>query len=193
MNTLRLCAAIAAGAAGTVASADTIISNLAGPDGGGTLFGPAATTQFKAAGFTMTDSYFLDSVTLAIDAPDAGATAQVSIWSGATSPQTQLLSLTGPAFVGAGDYTFNAGGSLVLDAGDTYWIFVDNTNQSLAFNWDSTSIDPTGIGATAGGYIFNGNPSSFRNRFAVEGSLVPTPGGAGVLLLGSLVVTRRRR
>ncbi len=193
MNTLRLCAATAAGAIATAASADTIISNLDGPDGGGTLFGPAATTQFKAAGFTMTDSYFFSSVTLAIDAPDVGATAQVSIWRGSGSPQNQILDLIGPTFTGPGNYTFDTDASIILSAGETYWVFVDNANQSLAFNWDSTSVNPTGTGATTAGYIFNGNSSSFLNRFAVEGRLVPTPGTAAVLGLAALATTRRRR
>ncbi len=193
MSMLRIGAAIAASAIAAAAPATTIISNLSGPDGAGTAFGPAATTQFKAAGFTMTDSYFFSSVTLAIDAPDFGATAQVSIWTGNVSPQNQILDLIGPTFTGAGNYTFDTDASIILSAGQTYWVYVDNANQSLAFNWDSTSESPTGIGASSAGYIFNGNPSSFFNRFSVEGILVPTPGAAAILGLAGLTTARRRR
>jgi len=159
----------------------------------GTSFGPSVTTQFKAGGFTMTDSFFLDSVTIAVEAPSPGANANVQIWTGDTAPDTFMAQLSGPSFDSDGDFTFTPGGQVELTAGETYWVYLDNTDPDGSFVWSGSNEIPSGSGASFVGYNFNGNPSSFENRFQVEGTLVPAPGTGLAIGLGLLGVARRRR
>lgn len=193
MKVRTVAVSLAAVCATAPAFGDLVIGNLGGPDALGTLFGPNATTQFKAAGFTMTNSLFLDSVTLAIEAPDLGSTADVEIWTGASSPTSFLAQLTGPAFnSGSGDYTFTPTSQLTLTQGQTYWVYLDNTSPNGEFTWDGSTDAPSGPNASFVGYNFNGNPSSFMNRFEVNGSAIPAP-PAAALLAGLIGIRRRRR
>ena len=193
MTTFRSCAAIAVAIAAASASGQVIMSNLNSVDGGGTLFGPIASTQFKAAGFVLNDDYFIDSVTLAITDPDLGADASVAIWEGVGSPQSLVANLLSPSFNGSGDYDFTPAGSLALDAGVQYWIYVDNNGEGDTYNWDSGDAFASGPGGAGNAYNFNGGSSSFLNRFAISGTLVPSPGAAAVIGLAGLAAVRRRR
>lgn len=193
MNVRALVVSLAAMCMTTPAFGDFIIGNLNGPDSPGTLFGPNATTQFKAVGFTMTGTFALDDVMLAIDLPDAGATADVEIWTGAGAPSAFLAQLTGPVFNGAGDYAFTPTSQLTLNAGTTYWVYLNNANPNGEFQWAGSTDSPAGPHANFVGYNFNGNPSSFMNRFEVNGSTIPAPSAAALLGLGLFGVARRRR
>jgi len=175
-------------------ASDVIISNLNTGTGPGTAFGGGFTTQFKAAGFTTADAYFLDGVTIDVTNADIGGTADVEIWTGNGSPGGFLAQLSGDAFDAAsGQFTFTADAPLVLEQGETYWIYVNNAAQDPVFTWVSSDVNPSGAGAAFVGYNFNGSPSSFMNMFEVTGTLVPAPGVATIGLVGVLAAGRRRR
>ena len=163
----------------TSAKADIIISNFSAAVGTGTAFGGGATTQFKAFGFTMGSvAYTLDDVILSMNFNNANPVPIVSIWSDASGPGTQLFVLDNPAVMsGQADFTFTAGTPFQLAPNTTYWLhIVSNPTNGVAFLWDGTtpSTNPSGI-ASAVGYNFNGNPSTFRNRLEING----TPGSGG--------------
>jgi hypothetical protein len=170
---------LAAATLTTSVRADIIISNFSAAIGVGTVFGVNTTSQFKAFGFTMGNvAYILDDVILSMTFPNANPVPVVSIWSGASTPQTQLLVLDNPAVMsGPGLYTFTAGTPLQLDPNTTYWLqLASNPVNGPGFGWDGTSPStvPSGI-ATAVGYNFNGNVSTTRNRLEING----TPAGGG--------------
>src|SRR5690606_6026686 len=75
---------------------------------------------------------------------------------------------------GPGEFAFTPAEPFTLEAGQTYWAHVSpvTTGSGPGYTWDGTSPStmPFGDGATAVGYIFNGNPSSFLNRLEVRGT-----------------------
>jgi hypothetical protein len=164
----------AAALACSSAQADIIIGNFGAGVGTGTIFGVGASTIYKAAGFTMpSQDYTLDRVTLTMNF-GGGGDGTVEIWTGSTIPQTMVLLLDSPAQTGAGDFTFTPPQPFTLEADETYWVYVRaRTGTPGSFLWDGTSPStlPSGI-ARHVNYIFNGNPSSFNNRFQVEGTPV---------------------
>lgn len=193
MRGILVCLAI--GLCCSVASASLIISNISDTSGAGTSFSSTATTVYKAAGFTMgSDSYYLDSVSLAIASSTVGSTAHVQIWEGDGTPQIMLQDLTSFSFPGgAGVFTWTPNPQITLTATRTYWVYVVNMSQpGESFNWDSGSTTPTGPAATHAGFIFNGNPSSYMNSYEVQGTLVPEPSCVVLLALGGLALLRRR-
>lgn len=179
--------------AGTV-SADFVIGNLDAPTAAGTAFGSSAFTVFKAAGFTMTAGSALDLVDVRlriVDIEPGGATASVQIWSGASAPTALLSTMSGDALTTDGVYTFTPDSAVTLNPGETYWVYVDNSEPDGEFVWGGSADSPSGPLATNAGYIFNDGPSSFLNAYEVNA--IPTP--AGVALLGAfgLAAARRRR
>jgi hypothetical protein len=196
-KTLALGAVCVASLCG-VASADLIIGNLGDNSGGGTLFGDGATTLHKAAGFAMgADSYFLDEVVLTIRDATPGSTAHVQIWEGAGVPQNMVADLTSFSFGGhAGDqdFTWTPNSQVTLNAGQTYWVYLENIfNAGDSFLWSSGNTVPTGPGATSAGFIFNGGSSSFMNTYGVFGTVVPAPAGLAAAGVLGLFAARRRR
>lgn len=178
------------------ASGEVIMSNLsAADDAGGTLFGPGSTTLFKAYGWTMPASpYFLDDVTLRLAAYNTDE-ARVSIWSGATVPETELIELDSPVGTGAEyhNVTFTPLSSFTLLADTTYWVYVEaRDGGGDGFLWGDTtpSTPPSGVGTDVG-FVFNGNPSSFLNVVEINGTLVPEPGALALLAVGGLLLRRR--
>jgi MYXO-CTERM domain-containing protein len=196
INCLLIAGCFAALAA-HAAHGEVIMSNLdAADDVGGTLFGPDANTVFKAYGWTMPgDAYFLDAVTLRLAAYDQGE-ARVSIWEGETEPVNELTVLdnpVGPGMKGYFNLDFTPAGSFTLEAGSTYWVYVEALDGGgNGFLWGDTDPPtmPSGLG-TSVGYLFNGNPSSFFNAVEISGTLVPAPGA--LALFGLAALTRRRR
>ena len=194
---VTLCAVGAMTLAGP-ASADLIIGNLGDVSGGGTFFGSDATTEHKAAGFTMGGaSYFLDSVVLTIVDASPGSTAHVQIWEGAGSPQSMIADLTDFSFAGhsgAQGFGWTPDSQITLAAGTTYWVYLENVfNQGDAFLWASGHTEPSGPGASHAGYIFNGGSSSFMNTYAVNGTVVPAPASAFALAALGFSAARLRR
>ncbi len=182
-NAKRMMVGIAGGlslAGAQVAGADEVIGNFSAGVGVGTAFGSLSTTQYKAFGFTMgAESYALDSVTLTMNFPNPDPIIEVSIWSGATLPASRLTTLDNPPdLFGTGDFVFTASEPFVLQAGEVYWVYVSPVTPGAgpSYTWEGSAPTtvPTGPAATAIGYIFNGAPSTFRNRLQVDG----TPDGA---------------
>jgi hypothetical protein len=154
---------------------EVVISNFSAGIGTGTAFGTASTTQHKAFGFTMGEAYTLDAVLLSMNFPEPDPTIEVSIWDGATIPQSQLITLDNPPdLIGAGEFEFTPAAPFTLEAGETYWVYVSpvTVGAGSSYTWDGTSPStmPSGVGATAVGYIFNGSPSTFLNRLEVQGT-----------------------
>jgi len=181
-----------------VASGDLIIGNLGDASGSGTLFGEAATTRHKAAGFTMDwASFYLDAVTLTIGGATQGSTAHVQIWEGDGGPQSMVADLTDfdfPGFSGPTDFTWSPQGQVVLHVGKTYWVYVENIFEpGDEWLWDSGFTEPSGPGAVNAGYIFNGSPSSTMNTYGVFGTIVPAPAGLAALGVMGAFAARRRR
>lgn len=150
-----------------------LISNFSAGVGTGTIFGSGAFTVYKAFGFTVDSAgATLESATLSMNFPNAGSMPVISIWSdGGGIPGSQLVALLNPGtLAGQGDFTFDApGGSFALAPNTTYWLHVrSDPLDGPDFFWDGTSPStmPSGT-ATAVGYIFNDNPSSFLNRLEI--------------------------
>ena len=193
---IAVAAAAAVGTFTVTAGADIVIGNLDAPSGGSTIFGAGSISQYKAFGFTMgDDAYYLDDVVLAMTF-DPGASPIISIWSGAAGPETELIVLDNPPdLVGTDDFSFTPSVQFTLEANETYWLHVRSKPlDAPSFLWSSStpSTEPTGI-AQSLGYIYNDNPSTFRNRLQINGSLVPAPGALACLGLGLLTTARRRR
>ena len=174
-------------------TADVIIGNLGSADNAATGFGTGTTTVFKAAGWTMgSQDFFLDSVTLALDFENGTGSGVFEIWSGSGTPTTNELTLDSPTQVGTGDFTFTTASTFVMESGETYWIFVTADPNSDRFRWRAGVDAPSGSFATDAGYVFNGNPSTFQNRYEVNGT-VPEPGFLGLLALCMLPPLSQRR
>ncbi len=156
--------------------ADVIISNLSESITSSTAFGMNSTTQYKAFGFTMGSSdYTLEEVVLSLTSTTVNPTPLVEIYSDAgNTPGVSLFTLDNPAVVtGTDDFVFTAGSPFVLTAGASYWIYVTSVPVlGDSFNWQSAGnvTLPSGPGATAISYEFNGGGSSFYNRLEVRGS-----------------------
>jgi MYXO-CTERM domain-containing protein len=185
-------AAAAVALAGAAASAEVIISNIDDPDTSSTLFGAGSTTVFKAAGFQMPsgDDYFLDGATLRLDIADTTSNPRVSIWTGNTNGPTSELAVLDDPVINPGLSNLTFTGDFTLEAEAIYWLYVEAEGTGN-FNWISTDVQPTGL-ADSLGYNFNGNTSSFLNKYEITGTLVPAPAGLGLLGLGLVAVRRRR-
>ncbi len=141
----------------------------------GTVFGAGTTSVYKATGFTMgSDAYQFDGVTLSMDFTYGAGNGvpQVTLWSGAGAPATQLAVLSNPALGGAGDFTFTPPQAITLQPSTTYWIYLVETSGTGAFRWNGTTPGTNPSGAVAfAGYIWNGSSSSTQNRIQVDGTL----------------------
>ncbi len=188
---MSILAAVGAVFAGTASASDLVIGNLDAGIGTGTAFASGSFTEFKAFGFIMgSESYNLDRVILSLNFSDPVIDPIVSIWSGTGFPQTELIVLDNPAFFQMGPNDFEPPAAFELEAGQAYWVHVRPVavGAGTSFGWDGTnpSTMPSGPAASAIGFNFNGNPSSFFNRLEVRGSAggpvcVPDLNGDGVV------------
>lgn len=155
---------------------DIILSNLSTGVGVGTAFGGGATTQYKAFGFTMgATPYVLEEVILTLDITGAAIVPLLEIWTDAGgTPGAAVFTLDNPgSLTGQGEFTFTAGSPFTLSAGTVYWVYLRSVPMGGdAFLWQGSSpfTLPTGAGATALNYEFNGGTSTFFNRLEVRGS-----------------------
>ncbi|MCC5787041.1 MAG: dockerin type I repeat-containing protein [Phycisphaerales bacterium] len=188
---MSLFAAVGVAFAGAASANDLVIGNFGAGIGTGTIFGVSTTSNFKAFGFTMgSESYTLDRVLLSMYDVTPTIEPFVSIWSGEFQPVAEIVLLDNPAFTFDGEYEFTTSSNIVLEAGESYWIHVRPIALATGerFGWDGTSPStmPSGPAASAIGFNFNGNSSSFFNRLEVRGSpggpvCVPDLNGDGVV------------
>ncbi len=157
---------------GIVVSADVIISNFDAAGGGVsnyTAYGADTFTEYKAFGFTIGNNpYLLDNVLLSMDFPTADANPIVSIWSGSSAPEVELIVLDNPiGLVGQTDFSFTPSSAFVLSANNTYWIHLrpEIIGQGPNYYWIATApaTIPFGTQASAVGFLFNDSPSGFLN------------------------------
>lgn len=175
------------------ASADVLIGNFNAAVGTGTIFGPGTTSIYKAFGWTMPagNDYYLDSATLTMRFNSQG-TALVSIWDGASTPQNKLVTLNNPNQVGSGDFKWTPSSPFIMEAGKNYWVYLEAASGSDNWYWEGTTPSTVPGGpASPINYIFNGNPSSTRNRLQIEGTIVPEPAAITLLAVAGLLIRRR--
>jgi len=99
----------------------------------------------------------------------------------------------GPGMSGCFTLSFTPSSAFTLSASTTYWVYVEALNGGGdGFLWGDTtpSTPPSGLGTDVG-FLFNGNPSSFRNALEINGTLVPEP--TALLLIGAGLCLLRRR
>lgn len=159
------------------ARGDVVLGNLSDPLVTSTLFGSGSTVTYKAVGLEMPAErdFRMGAVTLSMNFPNPSPRPEVAIWSGQSAPSQLLTSLTatGP-LTGAGEFTFISPGEFVLEGGRRYWLRMSAQTGSPQFLWSATSInaagapDPTGV-AQYLGFLANGAPSGFKNRFQIVG------------------------
>ena len=171
----RLLAPALLALASTAASGDVIISNLTSNSTSGTVFGTCSTAVFQAAGFTMPRGwgYSLDQVLIEMDYEynGGGEAGQYSLWEGAGVPTRRIVTLDPVSpLTGAGVFAFTPASATTLEEGRTYWLYVEpSTPPGGCMLWVGGDADPSGLAINAG-YILNGNPSTFRNKYEVQGS-----------------------
>lgn len=202
---LALCALYVSAAHANTSA--TIISNYP-PANDSTQSAFLNDQRIKAIAFTMPaagDDYFLTGVRLRLGNYDPNETVilQIREHTGSnTAPGANvLMTFTGPPGQGVAnaDYGFTPNGTLTLQAGSSYWVYVGGfAGQSFDWKASSPGIVPTGI-ATYGANLFTTNAggswsnSTIINTFLIEGKLVPSPGlaafGVGLAAIG----LRRRR
>lgn len=182
------------------ASADVIISNHPGNDGSQTA-GINSSSRTKGMGFSMPggDGYYLDNVVLRLNITDVSVIPRIEIFTDSGGPGVSLITLDNPTIdtLGIGDYTFTPGSDFILEGGTSYWIVASSANSAV-YDWkaSSPSQTPTGLathlGATFGAYPPRSS-SSILTTYMINGTPVPAPGAAGLLVLGGALAFRRRR
>lgn len=213
-RTFTLLAAVLAGS--TCAWGTTIISNPSVNDGVQTIFpGFGGIDGIKGMGFTMgAVSFNLDSVDLRLCFSDeadgcfngsAGTvgTPVVRLFSDVGGiPSAELLTFVNPMFaLGTADYTFLPSGPFTLSAGTSYWIVL-HSGDGGEFSWKANDPQtiPAGAFASHLGELVGGDApdppdssSEFFNIYAVNGTAVPEPSGALLVIVGltASIVFRR--
>ena len=120
------------------------------------IFGEGGFAGFVSTGFTVPSLYELTCVTLRLNyTPGAGGQigagdAQVSIWTGATSPDTLVQDLDAPALQqGQDDFVFVAPAPVTFVPGENYWLRVRGGSNG-SFLWYFADGQPTGVGTHIG-------------------------------------------
>ncbi len=183
--------------------ADTLISNLPGNDL--TQSADLDNLRNKGMGFTMPTGlgYTLDRVTLRLETFGANVTPIVELWSDVAGlPGVSLISLNNPSFnpSGVANYDFTPSGSFTLQPSTVYWIVAYGTATGDRYDWKGSSPaqTPTGLATHFGSkFDTNGPPpttnSSILCSYSIDGTIIPEPGVGLALVVGSIVLARRRR
>lgn len=161
----------------------------------------------KAVSFTMgPQDATLDSVNLRLDYNGGTPVLELRNDTGGADPGGSVLaSFTTPGSLsGIQTYTFLPTGSYTLLAGQKYWLYAYGSAGTVQWKASSPSLTPSGSLATYGAYRgssdggLSWNASSTLNTFQLNGTLVPVPEPASLVLmgLGSVAAwgaSRRRR
>lgn len=187
------------GCAGAVA--DVLLGNLPGDDlsnydVSGVL--PSTAVSFTTPGVDQQ----LSDVQLRLALYDNGnALVQIAADNG-NEPGASIATLNPPGGSGAGaqTWTFTPGGAVVLSAGTTYWLVVDNAPDQGLF-WVGNGGTPTGLG-TFGSYRETADGINWTDyvtgtpAFEINTVPVPEPAAATATALGLVLATgfvQRRR
>ncbi len=192
----------------SVASADIILGNYPPPNDG-TLTATVNNLRRKAIAFAMPAGlgYNITSITLRLGNYDPADLAFLEIRDHngtSTSPGAGIVgTFTAPVGLGPaiGDYVFTPNGTITLNAGTSYWIYLHGGATPSAFDWRAASpgVTPTGIATYGPGNLFTTNSgstwttSATINSFNIEGVVVPAPAAAGLLMFAGVAAARRRR
>lgn len=206
--TTRIHFALAAIAlAASAASADIVLGNLPQTNDTGTT-ADVDNLRRKALSFAMPagSDYNITSITLRLGnyiTPADVAVLEIRNHTGSTTAPglTVVGSFIAPASGSAtiASFVFAPSGTVTLQAGTSYWIYLSGADPVTSFDWrgSSPSITPTGIATYGGQSLFTTNggtswtSSATINSFLIEGTIVPAPAAAGFLLLAGAF--RRRR
>jgi hypothetical protein len=189
-----------------------IISNLPGNDQTSTFLNAptggsngGADYDSKAAGFALPagPDYLLDSVELRLEFFNLSSVPVIEIYDdNGGAPSAPLTTLANPSFsVGTATYAFTPSSPLTLTGGNTFWVVASNAaTVANSYRWlaSSPAITPTGI-ATSAGYLFDygppppSSPSSFKNSYAVNATMIPEPSTLALSVVGVIVLRIRRR
>jgi hypothetical protein len=97
------------------------------------------------------------------------------------------------------NFTFLPDGPLVLQASTKYWLLADSTSSN--YLWWGNNVNPSGAGATFNAPILHSTndgvsytSTNFRPTFQINGTAIPEPSRALLLVLGlGTMIVRRRR
>jgi hypothetical protein len=165
----------------------------------------------KSIGFTMgAQAYTVTTLTLRLDNL-SGTTDSPTVrifTNNSGTPGTFVGGFTNPTnYFGSTetDYVFTASTNFTLNAGASYFIVVqqlNNTGADLSFQWQNgqPTVTPTGEASNPIARWGSGtNPSSHTNIsgqynwFKLEGNAVPEPSTTLLGAAGALILMRRRR
>lgn len=203
---------------GVTAWAGPIISNIAQPPNGlNSVSGGTAVavgfTMNAGSKFDLTDAIFtlFNGVNGPNGTPVPGSALNVGLFadSGGVPTGSALVTLTVPGTIGAGGGTYTAtpNSAFQLLPSTTYWLILNDPNQSATLAWGATNFTASGSFATDNG-IAGGTMSSPTQVFGFTASgghlfyeidatvavttAAPEPGTL-LLMAGALAAVRYRR
>jgi hypothetical protein len=190
------------GLAPAVGRASVILGNLGAGDGSNQSIDA---NNWLAASFTMGSlPYILSDVQVRLSNPVASTTFVLESNAGGAPSGTILSTFTGSLPSGTNTITLNAGPSITLAAGTTYWLVGHTTTASTAWIKSNPQTSPSGSGATFGQYSSSNNAgstwtlfTSSSPKFQLDGIAIPEPSSLAlvgtVACVGGAVGWRRRR
>jgi len=198
---------------GLAVSAGTANAELLVDSANGTAFSPRdsalsddATSTTLVQGFSLMDESILNTASLRGYSAGADVTLAITDAMGAGASASNILfqqnfSVVADAF-GSSMHAFNLGG-LNLDAGSYFLVLM--SDDETGFEW--ARVSPGGVGVEDRGdatysagspfvsqtYTFHNGPTDQVYVLDIDGNAIPTPGAAGLLAIGGLAATRRKR
>ena len=173
-------AAFASLAFASSASAQAVLGNFSAPVGPGHTLGAGSPTISVAAGWTMSTTRSLAFARMTLDF-SGGGSGQFTVYTGATAPEIPLSQLQCQGCFGSGDFILLTNQTVVMQAGQTYWLVAEPASGSTGtFTWAGTEppTSPTGGSAASAGFLGNGQPSAIQNRMRVEYTCYPNCDGS---------------
>lgn len=191
-----------------VGRADVIIGNLGAASGGSSRISPII---FLGASFTMgSQSYTLSGAKIVLaNTPVRETNFRLESDSAGDPSGTVLSKFTNPPFgSGITTYMFTPSSPFTLAANTKYWLVGSTNGADTSWVTTSPNTDPSGPGATFGGYSFSSSSGAnwsnigFTTQFQIEGTpivpavVVPEPSSlvlVGIVACVAMVVGWHRR